>query len=45
MRDLARDRVIGDVIAWIGDRGVWLPSGADAAAAAWQAGGGPAVPR
>ena len=37
MRDLGRDRVIGDVIAWIGGRGGWLPSGADIAAAGWQA--------
>jgi acylglycerol lipase len=38
MRDKARDAVIGDVIAWMGDQGGWLPSGADLAAAAWQAG-------
>ena len=38
MRDKARDKVIGDVIAWMGDPGGWLPSGADVAAAAWRAG-------
>ena len=38
MRDLGRDRVIGDVIAWVLNRGA-LPSGADRAAAAWQARG------
>jgi acylglycerol lipase len=36
MRDLGRDRVIADVIAWILGRGA-LPSGADAAAGAWLA--------
>ena len=36
-RDLGRDQVTGDVIAWIGDRGRWLPSGADVSAAGWLA--------
>ena len=38
MRDLGRDRVTGDVIAWIGNREGWLPSGADVSAAGWLAG-------
>ena len=38
MRDMARDKVIGDVIGWILNRGA-LPSGADRAAAAWQSEG------
>ena len=37
MRDLGRAAVIDDVIAWIRAPGTWLPSGADTAAAAWQA--------
>jgi acylglycerol lipase len=35
MRDLGREAVIGDVIAWIGAPDAFLPSGADVAAAAW----------
>ena len=35
MRDLDRQAVIGDVIAWIRNPGALLPSGADIAAAAW----------
>lgn len=35
MRDLDRQAVIGDVIAWIDHPDALLPSGADAAAAAW----------
>ena len=38
MRDMARDKVIGDVIGWMLNRGA-LPSGADRAAAAWQSQG------
>ncbi len=37
MRDNGRDAVIRDVIGWIRTPGAWLPSGGDAAAAAWQA--------
>ncbi len=37
LRDLGRAAPIGDIIAWLGDRDGWLPSGADAAAASWQA--------
>lgn len=36
MRDRNRESVIGDVIAWIGTPDVWLPSGADVAAASWR---------
>ena len=35
MRDLDRQAVIGDVIAWITHPDALLPSGADIAAAAW----------
>ena len=35
MRDLDRQAVIGDVIAWIRHPDGLLPSGADIAAAAW----------
>ncbi len=35
MRDLERDTVIGDVIAWMKHPGTPLPSGADQAAAEW----------
>ena len=38
MRDRGRAAVTGDVIAWIGAPGAWLPSGADLSAAAWQSG-------
>lgn len=37
LRDRARAAPIGDILAWMADREGWLPSGADAAAAAWQA--------
>jgi len=36
-RDSARDLVIDDILAWLADPDAWLPSGADAAAAAWEA--------
>ncbi len=36
MRDRTRAAVIGDVIAWIGSPGTWLPSGADVAAGSWR---------
>lgn len=36
MRDLGRDTVIGDVIAWMRQPGTPLPSGADQAAVEWQ---------
>ncbi len=46
-RDTARDLVIDDILAWLAMPDAWLPSGADAAAAAWRAGapwqGGPSV--
>lgn len=38
MRDRERALPIGDVIAWMKDPGGWLPSGADLAAAGWEAG-------
>jgi acylglycerol lipase len=37
MRDTDRALVIGDVLAWLETPDAWLPSGADAAAAAWGA--------
>jgi len=37
LRDRARDLVIDDVLAWLAAPDAWLPSGADAAAAAWRA--------
>ena len=37
LRDRTRAAPIGDILAWMADREGWLPSGADAAAAAWQA--------
>jgi dienelactone hydrolase len=37
MRDTDRALVIGDVLAWLEAPDAWLPSGADAAAAAWGA--------
>ena len=37
LRDLGRAAPTGDVIAWIGSPESWLPSGADTAAAGWQA--------
>lgn len=37
LRDRGRAAPIGDALAWMADRDGWLPSGADAAAAAWQA--------
>lgn len=39
MRDKGREAVIGDVAGWIRDPGRPLPSGADVAASAWEAGG------
>lgn len=39
LRDLGRGLPTGDVIGWIGDKGAWLPSGADVAAAGWRAEG------
>ena len=39
LRDLDRAAPTGDVISWIEHRGAWLPSGADLAAAAWEAAG------
>ena len=39
LRDHGRAAPIGDALAWMSDRDGWLPSGADAAAAAWRAGG------
>jgi acylglycerol lipase len=38
LRDLNRDAVAADVLAWLGDPAAPLPSGADLAAAAWLAG-------
>jgi hypothetical protein len=35
MRDLGRDTVIDDVVAWMKDPAAPLPSGADRAAAEW----------
>lgn len=40
LRDRGRALVVADILAWLGDPAGWLPSGADAAAAAWEAGGG-----
>ena len=37
LRDLGRAAPTADVIAWIGAQDSWLPSGADMAAAGWQA--------
>ena len=37
LRDLGRVLPTGDIAAWITDPDAWLPSGADAAAAGWQA--------
>ena len=39
LRDLGRAAPINDVLAWMGDDGAWLPSGADLAAAGWRASG------
>ena len=40
LRDLGRAAPTGDALAWMRDPGGWLPSGADVAAAAWEARGG-----
>jgi alpha-beta hydrolase superfamily lysophospholipase len=37
LRDQDRALVLADILAWLRDPDAWLPSGADAAAAAWQA--------
>ena len=37
LRDQNRAAPTGDILAWMQDGGAWLPSGADLAAAAWQA--------
>ncbi len=39
MRDVDRERVIGDVVSWMTDADARLPSGAGVAAAAWMAAG------
>ncbi|MEN9498882.1 MAG: hypothetical protein RIS83_701 [Pseudomonadota bacterium] len=39
LRDLGGAAVAGDILAWMGDRAMPLPSGADQAAAAWLASG------
>ncbi|MGI4939711.1 MAG: alpha/beta hydrolase [Janthinobacterium lividum] len=38
LRDLDRALPVADILAWLRSPDAWLPSGADAAAAAWQAG-------
>jgi alpha-beta hydrolase superfamily lysophospholipase len=38
LRDHDRALVIADILSWLRNPDAWLPSGADAAAAAWQAG-------
>jgi acylglycerol lipase len=37
LRDTDRALVLADILAWLSDPDAWLPSGADAAAAAWPA--------
>jgi alpha-beta hydrolase superfamily lysophospholipase len=37
LRDTDRALVLADILAWLRDPDAWLPSGADAAASAWQA--------
>jgi alpha-beta hydrolase superfamily lysophospholipase len=37
LRDMDRALVLADILCWLRDPDAWLPSGADAAAAAWQA--------
>ena len=37
LRDRNRAAVVRDILTWLDDPGAWLPSGADAAAAAWLA--------
>jgi len=37
LRDKDRALVLADILAWLRDPDAWLPSGADAAAAAWRA--------
>ena len=38
LRDRNRAAVVRDILTWLDDPGAWLPSGADAATAAWLAG-------
>lgn len=44
LRDRGRDRVIGDIAAWLDQPGAPLPSGADRAAEEWLAAEGKATP-